>query len=366
MWAGSDVVATRTWCLQTIRTSGFVVRHPIISHRVVVRAVCCFSGSRSRVLGLGLFTLLTLAACTAELGGTLDVNRDGDLPGAPDEHDSGSEPASPDAAFNIHDEDSSCGNADADTQEHRVAFAAASVTSPSACMSETQTRTCDDGQWSAWSGTFSFQLCTVFYRSCGDLAHGASESRVRYPVAVVDDYEACAPEQQTRTCNDGTLSEWSGTASQTSCEVISELYGVCGNGSVCHEGQCANSHTMFFTSQCLSPDGGNCASDDQCVNTFVKGTCAPKADAGKAADGANDCNFLACLTAPGSATCTDQLCQCQSGSYCTSNDQCVGTCAGSSCRAINTVCDTGDAASHGSLHVRVQALRLAPGQCLRD
>ena len=66
--------------------------------------------------------------------------------------------------------------------------------------------------------------------------------------------------------------------------------------------------------------------------------------AGEACDGANDCTLLACISAPGSATCTDQLCQCQSGSYCTSNDQCVGTCAGSSCRAINTVCDTGDAA----------------------
>ncbi len=93
-----------------------------------------------------------------------------------------------------------------------------------------------------------------------------------------------------------------------------------------------------------SPDGVACSDDDQCVNTCVKGTCAPEGGAGEPCDAVGDCALFACLTVPGSATCTDQLCQCPSGSFCSHNDQCVGTCAGASCRAINTVCDTGDAA----------------------
>jgi hypothetical protein len=292
----------------------------------------------------GFSLLLLLAACAPELSGTgaYDPTGGGDDP-VEGELDSGGG-SKFDASFGIGGDDpeeGDCEDAAPGEEQQRIAYALASVVSPDVCTSEVQTRTCEDGSWSAWQGSFRYAECVVVYRGCGGVAHGESESRVRYPTAIVENHEDCVPESQTRTCNDGTFSEWSGSAQETHCEVA--LYGICGAGATCHEGQCANSHTMLFTSQCLSAVGEACAQDDECVNTCVQGSCAPESGAGEACDGKGDCGFLACLSAPGGATCTDELCQCPSGNFCTSNDQCVGTCARSSCRPINTVCDVGDA-----------------------
>jgi hypothetical protein len=298
---------------------------------------------RPRARRYTLTSLLAFAACVPELGGTRSIDSDAEVSRPGLVGSDGGDGTPNDAGGDDDDAGAEgCGDAVSGQHEERQAFAALSVTSPGACESETQVRTCEDGRWSRWSGSFNYAACTVSYRSCEGVAHGASESRMRYPAAIVDDYQACTAETQTRVCNDGTFSGWSGSAAATSCEVA--LYGVCSKSSTCHEGQCASSHTMFFTSQCLVPDGGTCTEDDQCINTCVGGVCAPEASAGQACDGAGDCNVLACTGAPASASCTDQLCQCPSGVFCTSNDQCVGTCAALSCRPINTVCDTGDAA----------------------
>ncbi len=57
-------------------------------------------------------------------------------------------------------------------------------------------------------------------RGCGSVAHGASESRTRYASATVPHGSTCVSETQTRTCQDGTFSAWTGSFTHTSCETL--------------------------------------------------------------------------------------------------------------------------------------------------
>ncbi|MBK8014604.1 MAG: hypothetical protein IPK13_25045 [Deltaproteobacteria bacterium] len=77
------------------------------------------------------------------------VPNDGALP------DDGSVPTDPQPPS------SDCEGAVAGTTETRTRFASATVTPGSSCQDETQTRTCEAGAWTAWTGTFTEASCEV-------------------------------------------------------------------------------------------------------------------------------------------------------------------------------------------------------------
>lgn len=54
-------------------------------------------------------------------------------------------------------------------------------------------------------------------RCSNDIAHGGTESRTMYASSSVDAPAACESESQTRTCSDGRFGTWSGTYSSSTC-----------------------------------------------------------------------------------------------------------------------------------------------------
>jgi Regulator of chromosome condensation (RCC1) repeat len=59
-------------------------------------------------------------------------------------------------------------------------------------------------------------------RTCGDIPHGGSEQRERYAKSRVAFDQSCVSEVQLRTCDDGELSAWSGSFDADSCLVEEE------------------------------------------------------------------------------------------------------------------------------------------------
>ncbi len=111
----------------------------------------------------------------------------------------------------------SCGNNPHGTVEKQTRFEASLVDSGE-CKSEEQTRTCGNGAWSDWSGTFTAEICDVEgARRCGSTLHGENEKRVRYENAVVPYAAECVSQQQTRVCTNGTFGVWSGTYEAEAC-----------------------------------------------------------------------------------------------------------------------------------------------------
>jgi hypothetical protein len=105
-------------------------------------------------------------------------------------------------------------------QQTRAAYQASSVDYGTTCQSEVQLRVCLNGAWTAWSGTFAAPVCVVEGpASCGATPHGSTEALVRYGAASVTYPDLCQSEVQSRVCNNGTWSSWTGTFTATSCEV---------------------------------------------------------------------------------------------------------------------------------------------------
>jgi hypothetical protein len=76
--------------------------------------------------------------------------------------------------------------------------------------------------WSEWSGSYPFDSCFVEdYANCGDTPHGQEETRTRYHSSSVPAGQSCASEIQTRTCNNGWWGPWSGSYAFESCSVSS-------------------------------------------------------------------------------------------------------------------------------------------------
>ncbi len=123
--------------------------------------------------------------------------------------------------------------------ESRTRYQSANVPFGSACVSETQTRTCDNGVWGAWNGTYKNESCTVAEpASCDGVAHGGTESRIRYKAASVPNGSTCEQEEQTRTCNDGVWGTWTGTYTFLTCAPTAgscTLSVVGGQPSVCND-----------------------------------------------------------------------------------------------------------------------------------
>jgi hypothetical protein len=112
----------------------------------------------------------------------------------------------------------SCGAIPHNGKETRVRFETASVPFGQTCVSQEQTRLCQNGLFDAWTGQYVQSSCSPLPpASCGSLSHNQSESRIRYQAASVPHGDLCVSENQTRACNNGSLSNWTGTFAQTSC-----------------------------------------------------------------------------------------------------------------------------------------------------
>lgn len=119
-----------------------------------------------------------------------------------------------------------CGNIQHGQNQTRRRYRNASVVAPARCQSEVQTRSCNNGTFSQYSGSFSFNSCTVtaapvVYSDCGAIKHGQSETRVRYktPTAVGGN---CQQETQTRMCNDGSFTSFSGSFEYSTCMMTAD------------------------------------------------------------------------------------------------------------------------------------------------
>lgn len=95
------------------------------------------------------------------------------------------------------------------------------------CVAQVQVRTCDGGMWTEWSGDYTEESCMAeAARDCTDPAatHGTVDERTRYLADEVPFGETCEAEMQTRTCSNGTWSAWSGTYTAETCVVADPAF----------------------------------------------------------------------------------------------------------------------------------------------
>lgn len=113
-----------------------------------------------------------------------------------------------------------CGNTPSGGSETRVMYQAGSVPYGSTCKQEMQTRTCMNGVLSSWSGNYTSLSCMVAVAlSCGTVASGQAETRVMYQASTVPFGSTCLSQTQSRTCTNGVFGAWSGNYAVTSCIV---------------------------------------------------------------------------------------------------------------------------------------------------
>ena len=113
-----------------------------------------------------------------------------------------------------------CGNTPNNGVEARIAYNTSSAPIGQSCVSQNQTRTCVNGVWSAWSGSYQYLTCSVQAAlACGTIASGAFELRTMYQVAAVSEGQICVSEIQNRQCTNGQFSNWSGTYTHPKCVV---------------------------------------------------------------------------------------------------------------------------------------------------
>jgi len=95
----------------------------------------------------------------------------------------------------------------------RIRYQDASVAYGSSCVSQTQTNTCDNGNFLGWTGG-SWTNTSCVSGCSGGYAHGQSKSRTMYQVSSGS---SCPSQTQYSTCNDGSWGSWSGTYTYTTC-----------------------------------------------------------------------------------------------------------------------------------------------------
>ncbi|MEI8346358.1 MAG: vWA domain-containing protein [Pseudomonadota bacterium] len=130
------------------------------------------------------------------------------------------------------------------------------------CLPVNQSRTCNAGIWSAWSGNLIVRFCQVAAPlSCDGVAHGQSQSSNFYPLEVVPYGGQCTPVSQSRTCNNGVWGAWSGNLTITSCQVNPP--------ASCNGVASGQSQTNNFYALAVVPFGGQCvpvAQSRSCTN----------------------------------------------------------------------------------------------------
>jgi len=150
----------------------------------------------------------------------------------------------------------SCGSTAHQGVESRVRYQDDNVDHGGTCVEEQQTRTCTNGDFSAWTGTYTNEFCVVGEpKDCGALEHMGSETRVKFEKLTVGFNSECQSEEQNRTCNDGALSQWSGSYNEDSCSV--DEASSCGD-----LGHNSSETRIRFKSNMVS-HGGLCESETQ-------------------------------------------------------------------------------------------------------
>ncbi|NQY86764.1 MAG: hypothetical protein HRT51_03285 [Colwellia sp.] len=121
----------------------------------------------------------------------------------------------------------SCGATPHGENEQQLRYKTSSVSHNNVCEEEVQSRTCNDGIFNERSGTFQFESCSVDtvtnFFSCGLIAHNENEQRISYQLLNVTGDQVCEEETQIRTCNDGSFDEWSGTFKNETCSFFTEI-----------------------------------------------------------------------------------------------------------------------------------------------
>jgi hypothetical protein len=146
------------------------------------------------------------------------------------------------------------------TTNHRVRYEASEVPFGNECSAEAQTRTCGDGSWSEWTGSFAAESCTVgdpLACSDPDAGHGTTDVRSRYATPSVPFGQSCQSEEQTRTCGNGAWSEWTGSFLHETCAVDPPL--ACTNPDMPHG---ATDVRMRYSTPTV-PYGSTCESEEQ-------------------------------------------------------------------------------------------------------
>ncbi|HYX33731.1 MAG TPA: hypothetical protein VE954_11510 [Oligoflexus sp.] len=112
----------------------------------------------------------------------------------------------------------SCGSIPDGSSAQRLKYQSGSVPYDQRCVSETQTAVCSKGVLGPWSGTFTYDNCTVAAPlACGATPHNGIESRVMYQTASVAAGATCVTETQTKTCSNGQFGSFTGTYTNASC-----------------------------------------------------------------------------------------------------------------------------------------------------
>ena len=239
----------------------------------------------------------------------------------------------------------SCGNVPHGGRRSQVRYAELEVGFTDECVSETQEQTCNDGQWTAWTGTFAHATCRVRdARSCGDQSHGSSESRVKFADELVDFGGTCESEEQRRTCSDGEWTVWTGTFTHDTCDPRP--------GLPCGERPHGSSESQLRFAESTVPFGSTCQGETQrrtCFNgvwsefsgsfVFLNCTVDPPSSCGEAEHGDEQTRVRyrrssepfdsTCLEQEQSRTCSNGDWSSWTGSF--EAEECV-------------VCDEGDAA----------------------
>ncbi len=122
------------------------------------------------------------------------------------------------------------------------------------CVSEEQTHTCEAGAWGTWSGSYVLETCKIAYDDCDDQPHGTEETRTRYAAAMADPGQECQEEMQTRECDDGLWTDWTGTFTEEACVPSDGKCGGKDNGST-------ETRTMYEAE--LAEAGEACVSEEQ-------------------------------------------------------------------------------------------------------
>lgn len=122
----------------------------------------------------------------------------------------------------------SCGDIPHGGAEVRLRYVVPSVPYGNSCVEGEQKRYCNNGAFLEWSQDFTYEACTVgLPRDCGaGRPHGLAETRVRYRERTLPPGGACVQETQTRSCDNGVYKGWSGTYVWDSCVVRPEMPGV--------------------------------------------------------------------------------------------------------------------------------------------
>ncbi|MBM4251777.1 MAG: hypothetical protein FJ146_07380 [Deltaproteobacteria bacterium] len=120
--------------------------------------------------------------------------------------------------------------------QSRVYYQSATVNDPGSCTSEVQQRTCTAGTFSTWSGTYTNSSCQV--------------SRVRYQASTAADPTNCVSEAQTSTCTAGSCGAFTGSYTVSTC---------------------MNTRVRFASSSTTCPTA--CTSENQ-SRSCTAGTCA--------------------------------------------------------------------------------------------